>query len=89
MSGSASLTVTGAASPANNNANQLVVGAVFGTADAANHLFVQQGGTVTTNGLVMGSFAGVSTTPPAGVYNLNGGTLVTSTLNKGAGAPAL
>ena len=86
VGGSASLTVTGAASPANNNANQLVVGSVFGTADAANHLFVQQGGTVTTNGLVIGSFAGVSTTPPVGVYNLNGGTLVTSTLNKGAGA---
>jgi fibronectin-binding autotransporter adhesin len=85
VSGSASLTVTGAAGPANNNANQLVVGALYGTADAASHLFIQQGGTVTTNGLVIGSFSGVSTTPPEGIYNLNGGTLVTSTLNKGAG----
>jgi autotransporter-associated beta strand protein len=86
VSGSAALTVTGATNPANNNANQLDVGAVFGNADVGNHLFVQQGGTVTTNGLVVGSFSVTGSASAPGVYFLNGGTLTTSTLTKGAGS---
>ncbi|MGA2063193.1 MAG: autotransporter-associated beta strand repeat-containing protein, partial [Thermoguttaceae bacterium] len=86
MSGSSSLTVTGAANPANNNANQLVVGAVFSNADAGTHLFVQQGGTITTNGLAVGSFSVTGSASAPGVYFLNGGTLITSTLTKGAGS---
>ena len=75
VSGSGSLTVTGSgeSQTSNSDTNQLTVGSVFG-GDAGTSKFVQQGGTVTTNGLSLGSSA-VNNTVTPGIYYLNGGTL--------------
>ncbi len=89
LSGTGALTVTGTANPNNSTQAQLVVGSAYNTTNAGNGsgLFVQQGGTVTTNGLVLGATNngtnGTNTTASPGVYYLNGGTLTTSTLTRG------
>ena len=85
VSGSSSLTVTGSSESqtSNSDANQLTVGSVFTAPTAGTSTFVQQGGTVTTNGLSLGgSQNGV--TP--GIYYLNGGTLTSGTLTRGSNA---
>jgi autotransporter-associated beta strand protein len=77
------LTVSGGATnPASGDKNQLLVGAQYSGGTAGTREFVQQGGTVNTNGLSLGGFVASAVNSP-GVYYLNGGTLYTNALNRG------
>jgi autotransporter-associated beta strand protein len=70
-----------------NSTYPMIVGAEYGTNGgvapaAGNRIVVQQSGTVTTTGLTLGGLSGGTVNSP-GIYYLNGGTLTTSTLNRG------
>jgi autotransporter-associated beta strand protein len=83
VDGSSTLTVSGGnANPASGYLDQLLVGAQYSGGTAGTREFVQQGGTVNTNGLSLGGFVAAAVNSP-GVYYLNGGTLNTGALNRG------
>jgi len=86
VSGSSVLTVNGTTNPNNSSNPQLFIGdaPTFNGPAAGTRTFVQQGGTVTANGITMGNSDNTTATP--GVYYLNGGSLTTSTLNRGTQA---
>jgi autotransporter-associated beta strand protein len=87
VSGSGSLTVN------STSAHPMIIGSQFNSGGAdvgggagtstGQRTFVQQGGTVTTGHLTLGSvqISGGNVNP--GVYYLNGGSLTTGTLNRG------
>jgi autotransporter-associated beta strand protein len=88
VDGTGSLTVTGGpTNPPVGNFDQLLVGAQYSAGTAGTREFVQQGGTVNTNGLSLGGFVASAVNSP-GVYYLNGGTLYTNALNRGNDASA-
>jgi len=86
VSGTGALTVTGDTDPSNTNNYQLFIGSQANF--ASNNLdgtrtFIQQGGTVTANGITLGHSNALAPIVN-GVYYLNGGTLTTRTLNRGS-----
>ncbi len=84
VDGTGALTVNGDANPGAGDNLQLIVGLQYsGSNNTKHHWFIQQGGSVTTNGLVLGAMAASAVTGSTGLYYLNGGTLTTSTLNLG------